>query len=171
MFFNDDVRVGDTSTATTFQLGGELNPNASQYGWTKEDQAHYNQLIGYVSACKQYYEDTSVIGGYVKEALSELSRIESMILYINTESTKVETLAAQIEEDTAQAGVYNNSTSTMYKAIQLLVNEVRTKYDEIVLIGQQADQDAEDAKADATLAGDYYLRTKAMYDEWKATQP
>lgn len=171
MFFSDDVRVGDTSTATTFELSGTLDPNVGQYGWTKADQGHYNQLVGYVGDCKKYYEDTAAISGFAKEALKELVRIEGLITYINTESARVETLATQIDEDTVQAGVYNNSTSIMYRAIQLLVDEVRKKYDEIVIIGKAADQDADSAKADATLAADYYLRTKAMYDEWKATQP
>lgn len=171
MFFNDDVKIGDTSTSTTFDVDSVMDPNAGQYGWTKADRGHYNQLIGYVNDSKKYYDDTATIGEYVKQASQELIRIEGLILYINSESAQVEILADQIDKDAKQATIHHSEVDKMYRAIQLLVNEIRTKYDEIVIIGAAADQDAEDAKQDATLAADYYLRTKAMYDEWKATQP
>lgn len=171
MFFSDNTILGDTSSSTTYEVSGELTPNISQYGWTKADQGHYNQLVSYVNDCRGYFESTAMIGEYAKEAIKELIRIEGLILYINTESDRVESLAAQIDKDTKQSGVYNTGVTSMHQGIQLILAEIRTKYDEIVAIGLAADADAESAKQDATLAGDYYLRTKAMYDEWKAAQP
>lgn len=169
--FSDNVFVGDTSTPTIYEVSDTLSPNISQYGWTKSDLGHVNQLIGYVDSCKEYYETVSIIGEYTKQALAELTRIEGLTLYINDESSKNERLSDQIAADTKQAGIHNANTATMHRAIQLMVDEVRKKYDEIVAIGIAADKDADSAKADATLAADYYLRTKTMYDEWKAANP
>lgn len=171
MFFNDDVRVGDTSSPTTYEVSGTLDPNSGQYGWTKSDQGHFNQLVTYVNACREYYESSSAVAGYAKEAIKELVRIEGLIQYIHGESDKVERLAIEIKEDTDRAVLNNDSVTAMHTSIQLLLTEVRTKYDEIVKIGDLSTQNAESAKADATLAADYYLKTKAMYDEWKATKP
>lgn len=171
MWFNDKVVIGDTSSPTTYELDGALDPNVGQYGWTKSDQGHYNQLVAYVNDCRKYYEDTAVIGGYAQQAIKELVRIEGILQYVSAEVERVEAASEQIGIDTDRANVYNNSVTTMYRAIQLLVDEVRKKYDEIVIIGAQADQDAEDAKTDATKAAEYYLRTKEMYDEWKAANP
>lgn len=171
MFFNDDVRIGDTATPTTFDIESVMDPNAGQYGWTKADRGHYNQLVSYVNDSRTYFENTAVIGEYVKQASQELIKIENMIIYVNEEATLVERLAGQIRQDTTQSGIYNSDTKSMYRSIQLILDEVRKKYEEIVAIGEAADADAESAKQDATAAADYYLRTKTMYDEWKATQP
>lgn len=170
-FFSDTVVIGDTSTPSNYETSGTIDPNASQYGWTKSDQAHYNQLIAYVNDARRYFEHSLVIGEFVKEAMSELVRIENLTIYLNETKDAVDRDAAQIREDTDRAIICNTEVSTMHKLVTMALEEITRLHSEIVVIGQTAEAAAAATRIDATNAGDYYLRTKTMYDEWKATQP
>lgn len=170
MFFSDDIRIGNTASPTTFEVGNQQDPNVGQYGWTKSDQAHYNQLIDYVNECRDYYTTFTEIAGYVNHAVKELERIEGQTLYIDRISGEVAKDSEKVNEHKIQVNEWYNETRTMFDTILEMTKRVNDQYTAIQAIGVNAQAAADSATNSSGQAIDYYLKTKELYDEWKASQ-
>ncbi|MGL5014176.1 MAG: hypothetical protein ACRC6V_07800 [Bacteroidales bacterium] len=170
MFFSDETRIGSTASPTTYTVGDD-DPNVSQYGWTKTDKSHYNQLIGYVNECRDILDKLILIGGYSEQALKELVRLEGQALYIDRNATTVANNTAQVKYYHDQTAIMHGKIDVMLQSITAISNSVNDKYTTILALEKSATDAADSATISSGQSIDYYLKTKALYDEWKASQP
>lgn len=64
--YNNDIRVVNTATP----LVGETN--VSQYGWTTSDRQAADQMVTYVTQCKEIYVTLEEKLSYVEELIKRL---------------------------------------------------------------------------------------------------
>lgn len=72
--FSNSVKVVTTATPN-FTVESYEGPNIGQYGWTKADTGHYNQLIQYVEECRHILEQVQEIQGGLPAILVYIEEI------------------------------------------------------------------------------------------------